>query len=221
MLPLNKALVTMYAAEATVLRDVTLPLFEGYAERHGYNVEIASAVAGLPPAWGKVAALRDALARYDLVVWVDADAAVLDPGEDVADCIPQHAFQAIAVEPRSGWCTWLWALRSDPNAHAFLAAVWDLRRDHTDWSDCEGANGRWEQAAVTHLLARDGCAGTAALGPEWDAYSASLANCRPRLLHASYQAGSYADRAAVLRRASHGTARRSGSLAPVCAGEGR
>ena len=34
---------------------------------------------------GEGALLRDALDRYDLVLWIDADAVIVDPSQDIAD----------------------------------------------------------------------------------------------------------------------------------------
>lgn len=186
--PRRKALVTMYEGPCRVLRDVTLPALRRYAERHGYEIVEAAPVAGLPAAWSKIPALLAALERFDFAVWVDADALVLDDSEDLVDRVPPAAFQAIAVDPRFGWCTCLWVLRADPRARAFLRSVWDRR--HEAFPD-------WEQGAVAELLGFPGPPGTVGLDDAWGNPLGELPTAR--LKHTGYQTGTHADRARRLR----------------------
>jgi hypothetical protein len=125
----SKVIVTMYAGDAEALRPTALPTVERYAAAHGYDVVEADPPAGLPPHWGKVTALREAVQHFDLAVWIDGDAGFLDGAPDLADALPPHAFQGFAHHPHLPFDlnSWLWVLRAGPQAEAFLTAVWDHR----------------------------------------------------------------------------------------------
>lgn len=188
----TRAIVTMYEGEAAQLRPLTLPALERYAARHGYTVEHAKPVPGLPYQWAKLPALRAALTRHELAVWIDADCIVLDHECDVADYLPAGSFQAIATDDRfrnDERQTCIWALRAGREAERFLRSVWQLRT---------GDESAWDQTTVNHLLgvSADDLAGTAAL-------PARFGNCAgehldPAIQHAGDQAGPYHERAKLL-----------------------
>jgi hypothetical protein len=144
----RKALATFGTGAASDLLALTLPTFREYADRHGYDVVLGEPAASARPAsWGKIPLLRQLLQTYEFVLWVDADALILDSSVDLETAIPADAFQALAVPdcgvgvyPNCG----VWALRSGDRAQAFLANVWAQQDviDHV-W---------WEQAAVMRLL---------------------------------------------------------------------
>jgi hypothetical protein len=146
-----KALVTFGTGSHGELLDVSLPTFRAFAERHGYDVLVAVPAADdRPPAWGKIRVLQRVLGEYDVVLWIDADAIVLDASVDPDQITPADAFQALVrtrSHPEHGTdspCTGVWLLRAGERTSAFLASVWDQEQyiDHH----------MWEQAAVMHLL---------------------------------------------------------------------
>ena len=146
-----KAVVTYGTGPLGELLDVSLPTFRMFAERHGYDMIVATPDSdGRPPAWGKIRVLQRTLARYDVVLWIDADAVILDTSVDPDLITPADAFQALVrttSHPECGTdspCTGVWLLRADARAHAFLERVWEQSEfvEH-HW---------WEQAAVMHLL---------------------------------------------------------------------
>ncbi len=87
------------------------------------------------------------LREYEEVLWLDADVAIVDASEDLADSVRPGAYQAMA-EMRFEDRTWVnagvWHLRADERTDRFLQAVWDSTEyiDHV-W---------WENAAVLELL---------------------------------------------------------------------
>ncbi len=120
-----------------------------YARRHGYELALAGEVpdTGRPAPWAKIPMLRGLAARYELVIWIDADAVIVDRETDIAtalrdDCFLHLVEHVVHGEPRPN--TGVMALRGGEETIAFLDAVWELERyrDHR-W---------WENAAVCELL---------------------------------------------------------------------
>jgi hypothetical protein len=130
--------------------DQSLHTFRRFGERHGYDVVVGGeeAIADRAPAWGKVVLLRNLLDAYDYVLWVDADAIILDDSVDPASLLGEQHFQALVSycwNEEECACTGVWLLKKGERASAFLDAVWN------------GGDGYlqrhpWEQAAVMRLL---------------------------------------------------------------------
>jgi hypothetical protein len=146
---MRKALATFGTGPASELLALALPTFVDYGARHGYEIIVGDGESGGRPApWGKVLLLQRLLKVYEFVLWVDADALILDSMVDMETVIPGSAFQAFSVVTSvPGWgvcpCTGVWALRSCERSQRFLSEVWD-QEDLTnhDW---------WEQTAVWRL----------------------------------------------------------------------
>jgi hypothetical protein len=145
----SRVVCTLASGPHLELFDVTAPALARYAERFGYEfVPVHERLdRGRPAAWDKVVLLHSLARKHDLVVWVDADALVLDRAPDIATALsdrrPVHL-----VEHRSGrGCipnTGVLALRGGARTQRFLEAVWNERAFvHDRW---------WENAAVNHLL---------------------------------------------------------------------
>ena len=143
-----RAIATIGSGPIAKLLDLSLPALNHYGDVHGYEVVVGDGESyGRPPAWAKVPLLQRLLATYDTVLWIDADAIIMDSTVDVASAVPGAAFQALA-----GPCagnppyinTGVWLLRAGDRASQFLDAVWAATEfiDHA-W---------WENAAVIDLL---------------------------------------------------------------------
>jgi hypothetical protein len=131
------------------LFDVTGPALERYADRHGYELLVAHErlSRGRPPAWDKIVMLHSLVARHELVVWIDADALVLDGAPDIAGALARNRFLHL-VEHRTSRGrvpnTGVLALQGGGRSKRFLEHVWAQRRFvHDRW---------WENAAVNHVL---------------------------------------------------------------------
>jgi glycosyl transferase family (putative galactosyltransferase) len=188
-----KALCSIGAGPHEALLDVSEPTFRAYAARHGYELITARAAdPARPPAWAKVAMLRDVLERFELALWIDADAVIVDGRADIADDLApdkQLGLVSHGDVPNTGVMVW----RSGAFAQSLLAAMWaNERRVHHPW---------WENAALLDAL---GCpvpsfnrldrfrrrrsrpssylAGVHFLAPEWNwTYLARVPN--PRIVH--------------------------------------
>jgi hypothetical protein len=128
--------------------SVTLPTFNDFADRHGYEIVVGREDAGgRPTSWAKIQMLRRLLHTYDEVLWLDADVVILDGSLDISAQVPDTAWQAL-VEARDGFHRHpnlgVWYLRATKKAQAFLDTVWASSAyiDHP-W---------WENAAVMDLL---------------------------------------------------------------------
>ncbi len=172
----TKAIVTMATGPHRELLDIALPTFTRFAETFGYDIIVGTGTeaAPRPSAWSKIPLLARALDDYDTVLWLDADTVVVSFDKDLADCVEDDAYQALAVtewgrelRPNTG----VWLLRSGERAARFLDAVWDSEQFIDDrW---------WENAAVVTLLGysmwpclpgppTEWTQGTTVLPPEWN-----------------------------------------------------
>ena len=130
--------------------DQSLHTFRRFAERHGYDVVVGGeeSIADRAPAWSKVLLLRNLLETYDYVLWVDADAIILDDSVDPVSLLGEEDYQALV---RYRWndeecaCTGVWLLRDVEKAKAFLDAVWNSGDGYLRLHP-------WEQAAAMRLL---------------------------------------------------------------------
>jgi hypothetical protein len=144
----GKVLATIGVGMMAPVLDATLPTFRKFASTHGYDLIIGDGhAAGRPPAWGKVSLCRRLLDSYEQVLWIDADAIILQTDRDIASEMPGDAFQAM-VSHSTGWSqeapnAGVWLLRGQ-RAAEFLDAVWAMDKyiDHNIW----------ENGAVCELL---------------------------------------------------------------------
>ncbi|HEX5622140.1 MAG TPA: hypothetical protein VFX51_27185 [Solirubrobacteraceae bacterium] len=200
---MRKALCSIGAGPHAALLAVSEPTFAAYAERHGYDLVVGhEADPRRPPAWTKVRMLQQLLAEFELVVWIDADAVIVDGSADIADDLEPDKQLGLVEHrrgeeriPNTGVMVW----RASEFAHELLAKVWAATRfiDHP-W---------WENAALVDALGYDvprfsrlerllpgrprPCrparpstylAGTQFLAPEWNwAYLSRVEH--PRIVH--------------------------------------
>jgi len=133
------------------LLELTGPTFAEYAALHGYELHLLgnTPAQDRPPSWGKVVILQRLLSAYDEVLWVDADAVIVDCRRDISDDLHPQDLMGLAAHvtpegddpiPNAG----VWFLRRDPAIVELLEGVWSAETfiDHK-W---------WENAAVLTLL---------------------------------------------------------------------
>jgi hypothetical protein len=145
----RKALCAVGIGPHAELLALSAQTFRVYADQHGYALELRehSLAPDRPPSWSKVVLVRTLLETYDVVLCVDADAAIVDPSHDVVDDMRDDALIALVAHEYDGQripnCG-VWALRRDRRTLRFLDRVWQRTQyvDHK-W---------WENAAVLDLL---------------------------------------------------------------------
>jgi hypothetical protein len=134
--------------EFAAMLDVALPSFQAFADRHGYTLLVPASVPDdRPPSWQKIPLFIDALEDYDEVLWIDADAVIVDDEDDVE--VPPGYWQALVVHhtrdgevPGGGF----WLLRRP--MLPVLEQLWGM----TDYI----YHGWWEQRALGDALGYDG-----------------------------------------------------------------
>jgi hypothetical protein len=143
--PVRKVLCSIGSGTYAELLEISGQTFGLFAERHGYDLELRGELLApdRPPSWSRILLFQELFRDYDVVLWVDADAAIVDPTLDVLDELdPRDLMGMVAHEyegqviPNCG----VWVLRNHRSIRRFLDAVWS----HTEFVDHEW----WENAAV-------------------------------------------------------------------------
>ena len=147
--PLKKALCSIGHGAYEKLLAISRISFEAYAQQHGYDLVLRSDVDlnARPAPWAKVPLIMELLDSYDLVLWLDADAIIVDFSVDIADETRGDRWMYLArhktgegLVPNTG----VWMMARSSAAKKFLHLVNTHRgfKDHV-W---------WENAAVIDLL---------------------------------------------------------------------
>jgi hypothetical protein len=135
----SKALCSIGSGPHEALLEISRPTFAAYARRHGYElITSAEGAGGRPPAWAKVPMLREALASFELVLWIDADAVIVDGRDDIAAQVAPDRFLGLVRHgeqqvPNTGVMVW----RAGDPALELLDRTWHARRfvDHPWWEN--------------------------------------------------------------------------------------
>ncbi len=131
--------------------------------------------SGRHPAWMKLVYVADALIEHDEVLWLDADVLVVDSDAgSVFDEVPDWAHHAMClhpdpIHPNTG----VWVVRRPMLPAIVQAAMQDDCIEHK-W---------WEQAAIIKVMQSERIP-TAVLGDEWNAWSGSPSDLKPKFRHA-------------------------------------
>ena len=145
-------LATLYDEGFARVGDFCRSSLVRYGRRHGYDVAYSpGADCNRPHSWHKLLLISDLFdAGYESVLWVDADAMVVDFAADPADLIqPEKHLYMVRHEvdgrliPNAG----VFMLRNCPWSRRLIDRMWSLTQyvEHP-W---------WENAALLHLLYRD------------------------------------------------------------------
>lgn len=165
-----------------------------FATRHNYSVHLETDLrSSRPPAWSKILLIEELLHDFDLVFWVDADAAIIDVSRDIAADLPQRRAIGVVEHHYGG--------QSVPNAGVMILRRRSITRRflHKLWkSEHRIDDPWWDNAALLDLLGYqfthhpDTCrAGsptrylkhTEFLPLEWNSISMDSAD-EPRIVHA-------------------------------------
>lgn len=144
----RKVFCTLAFGNHAELLEIGRPAIETYCERHGYDLVVRTQQrTDLPASWEKIPLVRELLDDYPEVMWMDADAVIVDPSEDIfAALSPDRSIGIVmhvnlSLLPNAG----VLAFRSSPEAIALLDQVWATRERYRD-------HGWWEQAALCEAL---------------------------------------------------------------------
>jgi len=148
----RRALATLGVGTHVELLAMSRPTRELWAERHGYDVVVENRLLApeRPPSWSKVAMVRQLLKQYDDVLWVDADAVIVDDGGDPADLLDRRRWLALVTHRYQGRILpnfGVFAIRRCRGARRLLDQLWAADQYlHHQW---------WENAALLDLLGFD------------------------------------------------------------------
>jgi hypothetical protein len=141
-----KALCSIGSGPHQALLEISRPTFEAYARRHGYDlITSTESDPARPPAWSKVPMIRGALESFELVLWIDADAVIVDGRDDIAALLEPERSLALVRHgelqvPNTGVMVW----RAGDQARELLDRTWNATRYlHHPW---------WENAALLDAL---------------------------------------------------------------------
>ena len=145
----RRALCSIGHGSYEALLAMSAPTFARYAARHGYELVLRTDIGSdtRPAPWAKVPLILELLESHDLVLWIDADAIIVDDRDDLADEVRPGRWMYLSrmntpegLVPNTG----VWMFTSCAESKAFLRAV-DSRTAFTEhkW---------WENAAVIELL---------------------------------------------------------------------
>jgi hypothetical protein len=185
------ALCTVAAGPHAELFDVARPGFERFAAIHGKELIVApTAVSGgRSPGWAKVTLIRELLDEFDELLWVDADAVIVDPSADPCRLLGPgrpmgmvvHRYRGLEV-PNMG----VVALRAGRFTRRFVDRLWSGEIPGHPWLDNAPAldllgydvnSPRRDTRRLTAASAR-----VVELDPSWN----SIPQCpatRPRIAH--------------------------------------
>lgn len=148
----KKALCSIGYGSYSALLEISAPTFAEYAARHGYDLVLRSFIGAekRPAAWAKVPLILQLLEVYELVLWIDADAIIVDSSADLAaECRADRWIYLARNRTSDGLVpnTGVWMLRATAEAKQFLKLV----NEHTAFHHHKW----WENAAVIDLLGYD------------------------------------------------------------------
>ncbi|MBL9171181.1 MAG: hypothetical protein JNN07_25845 [Verrucomicrobiales bacterium] len=144
-------IVMLYDAQMACIGELTRPMWERYASRHGYGFVCFEKTLDpeRPTAWSKVLAVQRVLEeRHMAVMWVDADTLPMNQRVRVDHLIPAACDVAFASD-FNGLNTGVFLIRSTSWSLEFLKAVYflgDVRRNPDGFGD------KWEQNTVKAVL---------------------------------------------------------------------
>lgn len=193
----SRVLCSLGVGPHAELLRISSQTFHAYAWQYGYDLLLTTRwlVPERPPAWSKIALVRRLLDQYELVLWVDADAAFVDLSTDIADLV-RPGKDLYLVEH-----TWEGGQRRSANFGVFLICATDWSRKLLDdtWAAEQYIDHRWwENAALLDMLGyelpADGSRPRKArtteleervefIGLEWNSNTVDLAVPNPRVHH--------------------------------------
>jgi glycosyltransferase involved in cell wall biosynthesis len=131
--------------------ELTRDRHAAYARTHGmeYACRLEYPAPDRHAGWDKIALLLDALRsrQYETIVWLDADALIVDERRDLREALPAGLWLGMARHGEGGWYnSGAMYLRATPECLQFFEAVWANWPVGHPWED---------NAAILQVLERE------------------------------------------------------------------
>lgn len=153
---MRKCLTSFAFGPHEELLGIALPTFWRYAKAHDYDLYVPrhnamqrfDCLDGRHVSWFKVLVMSSLLDTYDVVLWLDADVAILRHDRDILDDAPDKPMGMVVHHTPDGHVPncGVWLVRK--SAKDFLDGLW--RHNGFRRSACW-----WEQATVIYCLGGD------------------------------------------------------------------
>lgn len=132
---------------------------EEYCRQHGYDFyAVTDAFPGRAVPWSKIPAAMTLLPKYDWLVWVDADAIIVDHSVRLEE-FTDPRYDAIVGLDENGLNTGVFFMQSSVWSQLYLAEAWTLTEEPMSYI-------WWEQSAIMRLTKADGIRNHVKLSPQ-------------------------------------------------------
>ncbi len=142
------SIVTLATSEIRAYADMTIANNKEYAEQHGYGFAEydCSLDETRPPSWSKITALGLNVPDNDWLLWIDADAAIMNHDIKIEDLIDNH-YDFIFAADINGINAGVFLMKCSAFANMMLDKIYDLEQyiNHV-W---------WDNAAIHDLYRND------------------------------------------------------------------
>ena len=150
---MKKVIVTLASGTHNSYLDMSRSRLIEYGKKHNYDVQIIDEVLTIdrPPAWSKILLIQKLLKVYDIVLWIDSDAVIIDSSTDILNEIDLDKTELALVEHS-------YAGQTHPNCGVMLFRQTDSVFQFLDlvWEQVDLINHPWwEQAAILRCLGID------------------------------------------------------------------
>lgn len=121
------AIIQLYDDGRKGYGDLTSDVASRYCETHGYTYICHRELIepSLIPTWNKLLAVKKHLADFDWVLWLDADALIVNPKHSIEDVIKPHAGDRdmLFSSDDQGLCAGVFFAKNTPWTFSFLDTV--------------------------------------------------------------------------------------------------
>ncbi|HEY1650998.1 MAG TPA: putative nucleotide-diphospho-sugar transferase [Acidimicrobiales bacterium] len=213
---MRRALCSLGVGPHEELLQLTAPSFAAFAKRHHYDLHLFTERRSheRPVPWSKIPILQELLASYEEVLWIDADAVVVDDSRDIASAVGDGALMGICPHrtpegddpiPNAG----VWFLRSEQETLSLLSDIWNCTAyvNHKWWENAALLDVMGYELEPTVRLVQPSpiWSKTTFLTTEWNSIPVD-SSPNPRILHfagMSQEERIAAIKSALLSRSAH------------------
>ena len=139
------AVATLYNEGYRKLGNLTVPIMQKYASKHGYDLIVSNnkwTPEDRPFAWEKLGFLNYLSHGYDWVLWVDVDTLIVDFSYRIEDFIDDNFYCVVGFSHQEE--TGVFLIKNSQESRELLGKAYAKTEFIND--------GGWEQTAIKHVL---------------------------------------------------------------------